>query len=59
MAFNIRSMRIHNATNLQQLFYKKALKFMAFGVINRIAITRKLKASSLNSIKTHTHNTQL
>jgi hypothetical protein len=28
-------------------------------VINRIAITRKLKASSLNSIKTHTHNTQL
>jgi hypothetical protein len=25
MAFNIRSMRTHNATNLQQLIYKKSL----------------------------------
>jgi len=57
MAFNIRSMRTHNATNLQQLIYKKTLKFMAFGVMNRIAIRRKLKASSLNSIETYTHTT--
>jgi hypothetical protein len=41
--------------------YKKTLKFMAFGVMNKIAITRKFKTSSLNSIETYTtvHNFEL